>query len=354
MPTLPSWLSPSATDAAQPPPEPAYYPLNADDFVGDSGNLNALGCIRDWPKVLSTSATLASLLDKDLNATHVRSVMVPPKFSEASVCAALKAISYSEIELRPYESFTNATALISVLPAGWKLMKGFCVHERLDKKPGRAFCAVRHWWVSSPTGKWVDLTPPTVAATWGGNALLVESALGGEKPMRLRTRLQSGVDMIERVTGLDLDRDGTVGGDVVSDEQRKAFVSTLAAKVGPSVSTATPAYETLAPETAKRLLDEAQLGDSLMRRVATGSVYLLQKTEQQAEKVASPIAGAVGKTVSVVGKSVGDAGTAVATPVVGAVSTSVGVVSTSVGDAGTAVGGWLGELSGRRNEVNGG
>ena len=57
-------------------------------------------------------------------------------------------------------------------------MKGFAVYERQDAAAGESFIAIRHWWVASPKGTWLDFTPPLVPTDASGKLLLVESPLG--------------------------------------------------------------------------------------------------------------------------------------------------------------------------------
>ena len=43
---------------------------------------------------------------------------------------------------------------------GWRVVKGFAIFEQLNAPSAPSFVAVRHWWISSSNGTWIDLTPP--------------------------------------------------------------------------------------------------------------------------------------------------------------------------------------------------
>lgn len=138
-----------------------------------------LGFPRAWPAVFKQSHILRELVNAKLQGKRCRAIAVPPSGADAMIGAAHAA------GLQPLHSFSNAERLTTALPE-WQLVKGFAVFERLDAPAGAAFVAVRHWWVSSPAGTWLDFTPSLVPSCTTGKLLLVESARGekSEAPLR--------------------------------------------------------------------------------------------------------------------------------------------------------------------------
>ena len=141
---------------------------------------------RDWPAVFKSSTALKSLVNRKLRGVRCRAIAAPPKGADAAT--ALEAITSFSLQIHPYHSFSNSLKLAAALP-GWQVVKGFIVFEQLEQPAGDAFLAMRHWWVSSPTGTWIDLTPPLNSAGLAGStdsqALLVESPLGDKSEAAL-------------------------------------------------------------------------------------------------------------------------------------------------------------------------
>eukprot|EP00966_Prymnesium_polylepis_P121192 2801153-Prymnesium_polylepis.1 len=83
----------------------------------------------------------------------------------------------------PLCSFSNVKRLEATTPGEWQIVKGWSVFEMLDRPAGSVFVAVRHWWLASAEGVWID---PAGSA----RSLLVESVQGEktEEPLSLDRR----------------------------------------------------------------------------------------------------------------------------------------------------------------------
>ena len=152
--------------------QPDDVVLGATDDVGSATGL-ALKFPRNWPAVFKQSAALKALINRELKGTRCRVISSPPNGPDANTVRELP------LHLAPLHSFSNAEQVAVALP-DWQVVKGFLVYERTDAPSGDSFVAVRHWWSMSPTGTWLDFTPPLVACS-AGRLLLVESKLGEKR-----------------------------------------------------------------------------------------------------------------------------------------------------------------------------
>ncbi|KAL1515386.1 hypothetical protein AB1Y20_002014 [Prymnesium parvum] len=133
-----------------------------------SGPLH-LGFPRCWPAVFKESQQLKDFI-KELDGKRCRAVLPPS--GDARLYAKLRCS-------HPMQSFTNARQIVAALDPGWKIVEGWQLFELLDRSPGSTFVAVRHWWLNSPQGVWIDPTPPLVPGA-SPRKLFVESALGAK------------------------------------------------------------------------------------------------------------------------------------------------------------------------------
>ena len=180
--------------------------LDASDIIGQQLRPAVhVGFPRNWPAVFKQSPTLKALVNGELKGVRCRAIAIPPLGEDA--IAATEAVAAASIKLHAFHAFSNAAKLVAALPA-WQLIKGFILYERLDEPPATSFVAVRHWWVQSPGGTWLDLTPPMTSngtRTDGAadtHALLVESPLGEKPEAPLSTTQQDfAVGLAARLRG---------------------------------------------------------------------------------------------------------------------------------------------------------
>ena len=208
--------------------------LDASDLINapEKGTLH-LAFPRDWPAVFKQSASLKSLI-KFCKGVRCRAINRTPNRSVADAADALDAAA--SIPLHPLHSFSNASKLVAALP-GWRVVKGFAIFEQLNAPSAPSFVAVRHWWISSSNGTWIDLTPPLNMEESSTNedaqqqSLLVESPLGEKREAPLTKEQQGfGVLLIGRMSSSDEPEiaaaDNATGG--VSKKEEEGLQAALA------------------------------------------------------------------------------------------------------------------------------
>jgi len=124
--------------------------------VGSAVDVGAHGCLRNWPRVYSSSKQGSKVLRNMLSQTsgpcpakRVQMIGRPDRASQKLILQNTK--------LQPMQSFENACVVRKF--AGYHVVRGWVVYDLMNSNPGEGYIAQRYWWNMTADGRWVDFTP---------------------------------------------------------------------------------------------------------------------------------------------------------------------------------------------------